>query len=346
MNAIAGSATAALTTRLERCYMGESCDWSQFYTPRQEMLNFATRYHLVYPALAYFIALKREPSRADRLRPQLDNIYRGLLEPRCWRYWHTELGEDSWPLEERNLTYAGRLATFVGFYIDAFGEPPAARIELDGRTTTYEALSSSLWKQMTASPSCGVSCYHHQSMVMCNAHLLINNLLHDRLFGTNYAAANDGWLATVTDNLVRDADNGPLFYFGTAPDQPTALRDKTALGADIWALFLMSGVWPEQVASWFAGWQRNLVHDGDATRVEVAAWEAENEFSCDALATAWAYCLAQELGQRDLAQRLRRALACGMAAGFDCDPYISGVVLLGEHLRAGAFRALIHGRDA
>ena len=40
---------------------------------------------------------------------------RGLLEPRCWRYWHDELGETGWPLQERNLTYAGWLATFIGF---------------------------------------------------------------------------------------------------------------------------------------------------------------------------------------------------------------------------------------
>jgi hypothetical protein len=38
--------------------------------------------------------------------------------------------------------------------------------------------AESLWKQGVASPNCGVSCYHHQSMVMCNAHLLINNVLH------------------------------------------------------------------------------------------------------------------------------------------------------------------------
>ena len=42
-------------------------------------------------------------------------MYRGLLEPHCWRYWHDELGETGWPLQERNLTYAGRLATFIGF---------------------------------------------------------------------------------------------------------------------------------------------------------------------------------------------------------------------------------------
>ena len=83
-----------------------------------------------------------------------------------------------------NLTYAGRLASFIGFYIDAFGEPPPAHIDVDGRTTTYSELSHNLWKQASESPNCGVSCLNNVSMVQCNAHLLINNVLHDRLFGT------------------------------------------------------------------------------------------------------------------------------------------------------------------
>ena len=73
--------------------------------------------------------------------------------------------------------YRGLLATFIGFYIDAFGAPPAPRIELDGQSTTYRDLSHSLWKQMRASPNCGVSCYNHESMVLldgCITQILIH----------------------------------------------------------------------------------------------------------------------------------------------------------------------------
>ncbi len=345
MQAIVGDPTSAAAERLALCYSGSACDWTRIRRPKKEMLNFASRYHLVYPALAYFVELKRDPGQARRLRPQLDTIYRGLLDPRCWTYWHTELHEQTWPLQERNLTYAGRLATFIGFYIDAFGEPPAQRIELGDRATTYQDLSRSLWEQMTQSPSCGVSCYHHQSMVMCNAHMLINNVLHDRLFGTSYAAANAGWLSTVEDNLVRHAETGPLFFFGTEPDKPSPIVEKRALGADIWALFLMSGVVPGRVSAWFDAWQRNIVRDGDHAFVRVAAWEAEQEFSSDELATAWAYCLAKELGQADRADRLRRYLAPKVEDGFELDPYISGLFLLGERLQAGAFHHLVHGEN-
>lgn len=337
--------TSTAVERLALCYAGGACDWSRVYRPKWEKANFASRYHLVYPALAYFVELKRDPDRAGRLRPQLDAIYRALLEPRCWSYWHRELGEETWPLQERNLTYAGRLATFIGFYIDAFGTPPADRIEIDGRATTYEDLSRDLREQMTESPSCGVSCYQHQSMVMCNAHLLINNLLHDRLFGSRFAVANADWLAVVEDNLLRGEESGPLFFYGTEPNKPTPLLEKRALGADIWALFLMSAVMPDRISSWFERWQRNIVREGDHALVRVAAWEPEQEFSSNELATAWAFCLAKELGQADRAQRLRRFLAPKVKEGFALDPYITGLFLLGERLEAGAFHRLVKGAD-
>ena len=341
MQSLSENATSAAEERLRLCYSGQNCDWDRFYKPKQQMLNFATRYHLVYPALAYFVTIKHDPDRQESIRPLLDTIYRGLLEPRCWSYWHTELNETTWPLQERNLTYAGRLATFTGLYIDAFDEPPAERIELDGRTTTYRELSHSLWEQMTSSPSCGVSCYNHQSMLMCNAHLLINNVLHDRLFGTSFESANAPWLKTVQDHLIRSNESGPIFFFGTKSDSPEPVEEMCSVGADFWALFLMSSIVPEQVVEWFRRAQRNIVHEGESAHVQVADWEVQQEFSSDELASAWAFCLAKELGELELAACLQRYLQPRVLEGFELDPYVSGLCLLGNRLEPGAFHRLI-----
>ena len=343
MQTTTGGATVAAVKRLEHCYSGSDCDWTRFYQPKDESMAMASRYQLVYPALAYFVELNRDPRQADSLRPQLDTIYRGLIEERCWRYWHAEQDERTWPLEKGNLTYAGRVATFVGFYIDAFGEPPAARIELDGRTTTYNDLSRNLWKQMSESPSCGVSCFNNVSMVQCNAHLLINNVLHDRLFDTEFSSANGAWLSSVEENLLCDEETGSIFFFGTQPNRPTANIEKRAIGTDIWALFLMSGVVPERVSTWFESWQRNLVYGEEDAYVQVGAREPEEENSTNELATAWAYCLAKELGQTDRAERLQRFLSPKVEEGFEVDPYTTGLFLLGERLEAGAFHRLING---
>ena len=346
MQSSLSNATIAAAERLRTCYSGQTCNWEHFYKPKQQMLNFATRYHLVYPALGYFFEIKQHPDRTDRIRPLLDTIYRGLLDPRCWEYWHTELGETTWPLRERNLTYAGRLATFIGFYIDTFGEPPAPTIELDDHTTTYHELSRSLWEQMTKSPSCGVSCYHHQSMLMCNAHLLINNVLHDRLFGTNFRSANSEWLGTVENHLVRDERSGPLFFFGTQSDSPEPVEENFSVGADFWSLFLMSSIVPERVAEWFRLEQRNIINEDKTAYVRVADWEPQMEFSSDELASAWAFCLAKELDEPELAAKLQRYLEPQILEGCDLDPYISGLYILGDRLEPGAFRRFVNGESA
>ena len=336
-------ATAAAVKRLEDCYSGPDVDWTRFYQPKNESMALGSRYQLVYPALAYFVELNRDPSQAGRLRPQLDTIYRGLIEERSWMYWHAGQDVPTWPLEKGNLTYGGRVATFIGFYIDAFGEPPADRIELDGRATTYNDHSRNLWEQMSESPSCGVSCFNNVSMVQCNAHLLINNVLHDRLFETNFSAANGAWLSTVEENLLSGEESGSMFYFGTQPNKPTANIEKRAIGTDIWALFNMSGVVPERVSTWFESWQRNLVYEGESAHVQVGDREPEEENSTNELATAWAYCLTKELGQTDRAEKLRRFLAPKVKEGFEVDPYTTGLFLLGERLEKGAFHRLIYG---
>jgi len=337
------AARAAVIQRLERCYAGTACAWSLFYQPRWERANFATRYHLVYPALAYFILVQREPALAATLRPQLDTIYRGLLHPRTWAYWHQELGETTWPLQERNLTFAGRFATFVGFSIDAFGVPPAEPMVLDGRATSYSALSERLWHQMTVSPSRGVSCYRHQSMVMCNAHLLINNLLHDRLFGTHYAIGNAGWLDTLETSLLRADTSGPLFFYGTAANTCAPAERSLSVGMDIWALFLMSAVIPERVRVWFERWHEHITDAHGRAAVEIAPADTAAEASSTLLATVWAFCLAQELGQGELAEALRNTLYTEVMTGFALDPLLSGLYLLGDVLQPGAFHHLVVG---
>lgn len=183
-------------------------------------------------------------------------------------------------------------------------------------------------------------------MVMCNAHMLINNVVHDRLFGTTFSTANGAWLKTVNDNLVHGDGDGPLFYFGTDANSPAPIVKNRALGADIWSLFLMSAIVPDRVASWFDLWRRNINEERGMAWVAVSEWEKKNEFSSDELATAWAFCLAKELGVPDLAERFRCRLAPQAIAGFERDPYLSGLFLLGEYLNGGAFRNLVLGDGA
>ena len=339
-----GDATAAAVERLELCFSGRDCDWTRFYQPKDESNAMGSRYQLVYSAMGLFVELKRDPGQADRLRPQLDTIYRGLFDERSWKYWYADWQEErTWPFQKANLTYAGRVATFIGFYFDAFGELPTDRIELDGQSTTYSDLSHNIWKQASESPSSGVCCFNNQAMLQCNAHMLINNVLHDRLFQTHFADANATWLSAVEKNLLCDEETGSVFYFATQPNKAAPNVEKRAIGTDIWALFLMSGIVPARVCDWFERWQRNLVYEGDVAYVQVEELAPEEESSTNELATSWAYCLAKEFGQADLAEQLRRYLAPRAVKGFEIDPYTTALFLMGERLEKGTFYSLVNG---
>ena len=82
-----------------------------------------------------------------------------------------------------------------------------------------------------------MSCFNNVSMLQCNAHMLINNVLHDRLFETNFSAANANWLESVVGNLLVGGETGSMFYFGTKPNSAEANVEKRAIGTDIWGAF-------------------------------------------------------------------------------------------------------------
>ena len=134
-----------------------------------------------------------------------------------------------------------------------------------------------------------------------------------------------------------------MFYFGTQPNAADANIEKRSIGTDIWTLFVMSGIVPERVTEWFEAWQRNVVVEGGVAHVQIGEHELKNETSSNELATAWAYCLAKELGEADREEQLRRYLAPRVGKGFGIDPYTTGLFLMGEHLEKGALYSLVNG---
>jgi hypothetical protein len=341
MSTLTVSPSQAANARIEKAFATSGCDWTKIFSARYQRGNFAYRYHFVYPALALFAKIRADPKIATQLRPTLDHMYQGLIDERCWQFWHDELNEQTGAIAERNLTYAGRLALFVGLYIDAYKEPPANLIEVDGERVTYSELSVRLAKQMAESPSCGVSCYNRESMVMCNAALSMNNLIHDRLNNTNLAASNNAWLETVKSNLLAEPGQGSLFYYVTQPDSPLANTDKRSLGMDAWGLGLMASVAPNETRGWFETWRHHIRSDGNFAWVDAAEIEEKGELSSIEFATAWTYCLAAELGEDKLKEQLGAFLGPHAVTGFRVDPYISGLYLLGSAVQPGDLNRLV-----
>jgi hypothetical protein len=103
----------------------------------------------------------------------------------------------------------------------------------------------------------------------------------------------------------------------------------------------MSSVVPNKVSEWFGSWNHHITRVGGRAYVAVSARDAEVEFASNMLASAWTYCLAKELGELELAEMLRQTLEPGALWGFELDPLISGLYLLGELLEPGTFRELV-----
>ncbi len=68
-------ATAAALKRLELCFPGSDCDWTRFFQPKDESMAMGSRYQLVYSALGYFVALKRDSSQADTIARAADDPF-------------------------------------------------------------------------------------------------------------------------------------------------------------------------------------------------------------------------------------------------------------------------------
>ncbi|MHA2251364.1 MAG: linalool dehydratase/isomerase domain-containing protein [Candidatus Kariarchaeaceae archaeon] len=318
-------------------------DWNLFYKPNQERKNFGTRYHLVYPAFTYFLLISKNLNLKSKYKPILDSIYKGLISERVWDYWYTEIKQNTWPIQKGNLTFNGRLATFLGFYFMIYKKFPEEKMFIDSREFTYSQLSQILWDQMNNSECHGVCCFDNKMMVPCNAHLLINNILHDRFFRTTYSRNNNRWIDTLEGSLLTKNLKGPLFYYGTKPNSCEPRQESQSLGFDAWSLFLMSGIYPKKVKEWFAKWKGNIKSRGKEAIVNISKDEEKAEVSSTLLATAWSYCLTKEIGEFEYAEKLRHFLVQNERNGFEVDPLLTGLVTLGDILEKGDFNKFIMG---
>ena len=75
-------ATTAALERLELCFSGPTCDWTRFYQPKDESMAMGSRYHFFYPALAYFVELKRDPGQADKIHLLVGKIWSNRISDR------------------------------------------------------------------------------------------------------------------------------------------------------------------------------------------------------------------------------------------------------------------------
>lgn len=192
-------------------------DWSGFYTPRSGNANFALRYQIAFAsyaiaALATLTPAYRRPY-ADALRAAIGR----MIDYATWGYWErtpgvphelTKHGYSADPLAWGNVQYAGHLSTMLGLYTKLTGDHGYANegFVLEGGdrrfSHTHHDVAATIYQQMADNQCHGVSCEPGCVYLSCNNHSMSSNLLHDQLYGSDYAAVDEEWVAWLKEHML------------------------------------------------------------------------------------------------------------------------------------------------
>src|SRR5579859_3374363 len=211
-------------------------DWSGFYTPQADAMNFGLRFQLAFAAYAVAALGRRTPAYARPYVAALGAAVERMLDVRAWGYWRrppapaeggaAPAGHSGvWlgghrrpagrgpppadPVVQDNVQFSGHLGTMLGLYERAGGDDRYDQgfvlADPESGATypyTHGALAARIVAQMRGNPFHGVACEPACAYVPCNNHAMTCNALHDATHGTDYSRANADWLAWVRRKMV------------------------------------------------------------------------------------------------------------------------------------------------
>lgn len=331
----------------ERLALQPRDQWRGFFTPRSESMNFGLRFQLAFPCYAVAAIAHVLPATRDRGLNIMAALIDRMRDPLVWRYWSRATGSGD-PVGRANIQYSGHLGHMIGLYRLLGGddryEQPLHFIHNHQRVSySYSEIAEALYTQMRANRYHGVDCEPGNTYVSCTDHALWSNVLHDRLYGTSFAAINEQWLAFLDRRLTF---RGPRVIGRGAVSAIylTKLNFAAPLGLnfmDAWSLAFLAPIapaWTRRNADRL--WPRlRWTEPGVAYLPSAKIW-TDMEGSDRAVNTGFAYLLAVELGDHERAAALlryaeqqlqpveqdgARLLLGGLAA-----PYTTALFALGE----------------
>lgn len=320
-----------LDTRLSG-YLGYFADlllqppnrWDGFYIPAQETSGFGLRYQLAFACYALAaLALHPQASPAERERCQqaMSASIERMLQRRVWAYraiQAEQAGIVPDPIAYTNSTYSCHLAMMIGLYEAVGGdarydEPFRLRWSYDQNFAyTHSTLVESLRQQMRSSPHHGIESTPGVVALSAMQHALWANALHDRLHGSDYAAANGPWLEFVQQQLVRPPgllDSSiflPLYAKRRGLFAPAGMNV-----VDAWSLAFLQPFAPEMVQSLAPRFFKTVRYTSRSEAEPYASvpaprkWQ-KREIADASIANGFGYLLAVQLGEEELAAALLR----------------------------------------
>lgn len=266
----------------------------------------------------------------DQALSALADLADRMIQRRVWAAWAAETeraGRKPDPVDGGYGAYSGELCLLLSLSAALGGprryddDPFVLRWSADVRAEyTGGALAAALWRELRASPDGAVRCAGELATPSGMAALLLALRLHDRAYGSEYAAAGDAWLGTLSSRMAiggpRLPGRGALAgSFNIDGRRPSFGGDALE---DAWGLALTAAL------------DRDL-----AARLAGRHWPALPRLRArgEALALAFSYLLAVELGDAARAAELQ-------SAPEGASPWISALYTIGA---AGGLGRLLAG---
>lgn len=324
-------------------------EWEGFFRTPVDGMNFGLRFQLAFVGYAIYGLARLTPAYRVPYVTALYNLIEKMLHPAVWAYWfqgaihnkteaetpdrlqkvvqdiHSRLSIGGTippdPCLQGNVQYSGHLASLLGFYQLLSGDDYFNRVgfklqaEANGQSYsfpyTYTELATHIHAQMQSNYFHGLCCEPGRAYAACNNHACISNLLHDELYGTNFADANAAWRAWIEGRMLRHNQlplptaNG-LLSVAYMPGLHLPIPVSFNL-TDAWGLAFMAAWQPELVQREYPRFRPKLKNlPGQALKLGSRELNEKAEISTTSLNSGFAFVLARTQGDIETADGLLR----------------------------------------
>lgn len=205
------------------------------------------RYQLAFLSYSLCSVVQAEPALRNEGRELFTHLVEKMECPKALAYWK----RDGYPgdgLKRGNIMYRGHLNLMYGLAHDRFGET-----RFDEK---FHALSRELMDEIGSEhPVC---CEPDILFIQCNSVAVLSLWLHDRAFGTSYAAAGKRLLTWAREHMPLTGTT--LVRDGYRPSTGKSSAQRTGY-ANAWVITFLSPL-PElqrDVKAMYADWKHTFV---------------------------------------------------------------------------------------
>ncbi|MGI8586462.1 MAG: hypothetical protein ACR2M0_02065 [Chloroflexia bacterium] len=311
--------------------------WEGFYAPQSDVMNFGLRFQLAFASYAVAALGLHTPAYTRPYVAALGAAVERMLDVRAWGYWRQPAASEGGaepaghvavlmgghrrpsgpmpppadPVAQDNVQFSGHLGTMLGLYERAGGDYRYDRgfVLADPESGvsypyTHGEVARRIVEQMRANYFHGVACEPACAYVPCNNHAMSSNAIHDATHGTDYSAANAGWLRWVRGKMLLHGPAarglfGACYLRGLHLTAPVAFQF-----TDSWGLAFLLPFDRALVRRLYPRYRKRLSREGGRLYVGSAPLCEKMEISDTALNTAFGLIVARGVGDRATADRL------------------------------------------